>query len=278
MRTSFEPLVEVRGLTKRYPSFMLEDVSFSVEAASITGFIGRNGAGKSTTLKCLEGAVRPDKGEVLYFGKPFAGNEDIVKQQVGFELGSATFFRTKRVSDIASVTRRFYKAWDGQAFDEYCDRFAIDQHKRIKELSQGMCVKFTLALALSHHSRLLILDEPTSGLDPASRDEVCDIFLTLAREEGVGILFSTHITSDLDKCADHIIYIENGRIKGAGEREAFKAAYRVVSLEEARAMHARILGIRRSVSGDTALVPSAASIGEAATLDDIMTHTQKEVQ
>ncbi len=278
MQRSLEPLVEVRGLTKRYPSFVLEDVSFSVEAASITGFIGRNGAGKSTTLKCLEGAVRPDEGEILYFDEPFIGNEDIVKQQVGFELGGATFFCTKRVADVASVTRRFYRAWDDQVFDEYCDRFAIDQHKRIKELSQGMCVKFTLALALSHHSRLLILDEPTSGLDPASRDEVCDIFLTLAREEGVGILFSTHITSDLDKCADHIIYIENGRIKGAGEREAFKAAYRVASLEEARAMHARILGIRRSVSGDTALVPSEAGIGEAATLDDIMTHTRKEAQ
>lgn len=304
MKDTTKPLVKATGLTKRYPSFTLQDVSLEVSAGSITGFIGRNGAGKSTTLKCLEGSLHPDAGEVAYFGRPFAGNEEAAKRQVGFELGGVDFYRTKRLSEIAQVTRRFYEApqrhafdeqgrervtahlseersrppvctWDQQAYEHYCQLFDLDQRKRVKDLSQGMRVKFSLALALSHRSRLLILDEPTSGLDPASREEVLDIFLDLARRQEVGILFSTHITSDLDKCADHIIYIDDGRIVGAGEISAFKARYRVAPLEVAQRAKAPIIGTRRSVSGDTALVPAQAGIGTPATLDDIMTHTHK---
>lgn len=301
MKDTTKPLVRATGLTKRYPSFTLQDVSLEVSAGSITGFIGRNGAGKSTTLKCLEGSLHPDAGEITYFGRPFVGNEEAAKRQVGFELGGVDFYRTKRLSEIAQVTRRFYEApqrhafgeqrrecvtahiseagnqlpvciWDQQAYERYCKLFDLDQRKRVKDLSQGMRVKFSLALALSHRSRLLILDEPTSGLDPASREEVLDIFLDLARQQEVGILFSTHITSDLDKCADHIIYIDDGRIVGSGEISAFKARYRVAPLEVAQAAKAPIIGMRRSVSGDTALVPARSGIGTAATLDDIMTH------
>lgn len=276
MSTQRTALVEAEGLTKRYPSFTLEHVSFKVEEGSITGFIGRNGAGKSTTLKCLEGSVHPDEGTVSYFGHPFAGHEDWAKQQIGFELSGADFYRSKKVSTIAAITRRFYGEWDEVTFEGYCDLFAIDPRKRVKELSQGMCVKFSLALALSHRSRLLVLDEPTSGLDPASREEVLDIFLGLAHKEGVGILFSTHITSDLDKCADHIIYIDDGHIIGSGKLAAFKDSYRVAPLEEARAAGVRPIGIRHSARGDTALVLASAGLGRSATLDDIMTHVRKD--
>lgn len=304
MKETTKPLVKATGLAKRYPSFTLQDVSLEVNAGSITGFIGRNGAGKSTTLKCLEGSLHPDAGEITYFGRPFLGNEEAAKRQVGFELGGVDFYRTKRLSEIAQVTRRFYEApqrrafgeqgheratahlsetggqpsvcaWDQQAYEHYCRLFDLDQRKRVKDLSQGMRVKFSLALALSHRSRLLILDEPTSGLDPASREEVLDIFLDLARKQEVGILFSTHITSDLDKCADHIIYIDDGRIVGSGEISAFKARYRVAPLEVAQAAKVPIIGTRRSVSGDTALVSARSGIGVPATLDDIMTHTHK---
>ena len=277
-RESFSPtpLVEVVGLCKHYPEFTLSDVSFSVEAGSITGFIGRNGAGKSTTLKCLEGSVHPDGGSIAYFGSPFAGHESEAKRRIGFELGGADFYRTKRVAQIAQVTRRFYDNWDEASSAKYCKLFNIDQGKRVKELSQGMRVKFTLALALSHRSQLLVLDEPTSGLDPASREEVLDIFLTLARQQGTGVLFSTHITSDLDKCADSIVYIDNGRIVGSGGLQGFKETYRVAPLDQARAAGAAILGTRLTAGGGTALVPSDAGIGSPATLDDIMTHTNKE--
>ena len=270
------PLVAVTGLRKRYPEFTLSDVSFSVEAGSITGFIGRNGAGKSTTLKCLEGSVHPDAGSIAYFGAPFAGHEEQAKRRIGFELGGADFYRTKKVAQIARVTRRFYDDWDEAAYARYCKLFNINQDKRVKELSQGMRVKFTLALALSHRSQLLVLDEPTSGLDPASREEVLDIFLTLARQQGTGVLFSTHITSDLDKCADSIVYIDNGRIVGSGGLRAFKDAYRVVPLGQARSAGVPVLRTRLTADGGTALVSATEGIGSPATLDDIMTHTNKE--
>ena len=274
--SSTPPLVAVAGLCKHYPEFTLSDVSFSVEAGSITGFIGRNGAGKSTTLKCLEGSVHPDAGSIAYFGAPFAGHEEQAKRRIGFELGGADFYRTKKVAQIARVTRRFYDDWDEAAYARYCKLFNINQDKRVKELSQGMRVKFTLALALSHRSQLLVLDEPTSGLDPASREEVLDIFLTLARQQGTGVLFSTHITSDLDKCADSIVYINNGRIVGSGSLQAFKDAYRVVPLDQARSAGVPVLGTRLTAAGGTALVSATEGIGSPATLDDIMTHTNKE--
>lgn len=269
------PLLAVEGLCKRYPGFALANVSFKIEAGTITGFIGRNGAGKSTTLKCLEGSVHPDTGSISYFGKPFAGNEAYAKLWTGYELGGVDFYRSKRLSLIAAVTRSFYGNWDERAYERYCRLFALDQRKRIKDLSQGMRVKFALALALSHQSRLLVLDEPTSGLDPASREEVLDVFLDLAREHGVGILFSTHITSDIDKCADSILYLRDGALVGQGPLAAFKAHYAVAPLPEVQAKGIPVLGVRRTAGGSTALI-AAGGLGTAATLDDIMTHTVKE--
>lgn len=275
---SADTLLRVSGLTKRYPGFTLEDVSFSIQAGTITGFIGRNGAGKSTTLKCLEGAVHPDAGVIEYFGKPFASNESAAKLLTGFELGEADYYRTKKLSLIAKVTKRFYPNWDEAAYQHYCRLFDLDQNKRIMDLSQGMRVKFTLALALSHNSKLLILDEPTSGLDPASREEVLDILLSLAQRNNVGILFSTHITSDLDKCANNIIYLREGHIVGQGPLNQFKARYAVVPLDEAHSRGVSILGVRRMAAGATALVEASFGIGQPATLDDIMTHVSKEEQ
>lgn len=269
-------LLQVEKLCKHYPGFDLKQVSFSIVPGSITGFVGRNGAGKSTTLKCLEGSVHPDSGVITYFGLPFVGHEKEAKRRIGFELGGAEFYRSKKVGDIARVTARFYPDWDCSAYESYCKQFDLDQAKRIRDLSQGMRVKFTLALALSHASQLLILDEPTSGLDPASREEVLDIFLRISRIQETGILFSTHITSDLDKCADHIVYLDHGVVKGKGELQVFKDQYRVALLDEAHAHHATVLGTRLTATQTTALVPASAGIGRPATLDDIMIHTDND--
>ena len=274
--TEATPLLEVRHLTKHYPGFTLDDITFAIAPGRITGFIGRNGAGKSTTLKCVEGAVHPDSGTIAYFGRPFAGNEHFAKQRTGFELGGADFYRTRRVATIADVTRRFYDHWDEAVFARYCQLFQLDGRKRIIDLSQGMRVKLTVALALSHHAQLLILDEPTSGLDPASREEVLDILMNAARQENAGVLFSTHITSDLDKCADDILYLRDGKLVGSGPLATFKARYAVALLPEARKTDAPVLGLRRTADGDSALVPSDAGIGRPATLEDIMTHLPKE--
>lgn len=205
------PLAAVTGLCKRYPEFTLSDVSFSVEAGSITGFIGRNGAGKSTTLKCLEGSVHPDAGSIAYFGAPFAGHEEQAKRRIGFELGGADFYRTKKVAQIARVTRRFYDDWDEAAYARYCKLFNINQDKRVKELSQGMRVKFTLALALSHRSQLLVLDEPTSGLDPAARAEVHRMLLEL-KAAGTTVFLTTHDMAEAEGLCDRVGILDGGHL------------------------------------------------------------------
>ena len=156
-------VLSVRGLCKRYGSFALRDVSFDVAPGSITGFIGRNGAGKTTTLKSLLDFVHPDAGEALFFGRPLSSDEFGVKQAVGFASGGFGFYPLKRLRTVTDVTRRFYPSWDETAYRRYLALFALDENKRVKELSEGMKVKYALALALSHRARLLVLDEPTSG-------------------------------------------------------------------------------------------------------------------
>lgn len=186
-------LLSVRDLCKTYPGFTLDHVSFSLESGYIMGFIGRNGAGKTTTLKSMLGLVHPDGGTVEMFGMDLRENESACRQQIGVVLGDARYYGSKRLRDVAETTARFYEHWDDAAYREYMKRFSLDETKRVRELSTGMWVKFTLALALSHGARLLLLDEPTSGLDPVSRDELLDIFRDTVANGERSILFSTHI-------------------------------------------------------------------------------------
>lgn len=220
-----EHVLEVRGLCKDYPKFQLRDVSFSVPEGSITGFIGRNGAGKTTTLKSILNLVHASAGEVRYFGLDLQRHEQEIKQRIGYAGGAVDYYKKKRIHDIVAVTRSFYPAWDDSAYRKYLGAFELDEDKTPAQLSEGMKVKLNLTLALSHGARLLILDEPTSGLDPVSRDELLDIFTAL-RDRGVSILFSTHITSDLDKCADRITYIRRGRILAGDNMKRYIASCR----------------------------------------------------
>ena len=170
-------VLEVQGLTKRYPAFTLNGVSFDVPQGAVMGFIGRNGAGKSTTLKSILGMVHPDAGAVRVFGMDYAENERAIRRELGVVLGGIDFYPKKKIKTITDVTRRFYNNWDEEKYRHYLELFHIDESKRVDQLSSGMKVKYMIALALSHNARLLILDEPTSGLDPVSRDlrsgEVC---------------------------------------------------------------------------------------------------------
>ena len=270
------PLLRVTGLRKRYPSFELRDVSLEVPAGRIVGFVGRNGAGKTTTLRCVTGAARADGGRVEAFGRDAAEGWAAMRRLTGIVLGGALYYETKTLAAIAGVTSRLFETWDARTFDALARRFSLDTGKRVRELSQGMRVKFALALALSHGARLLVLDEPTSGLDPLSRDELLDLLLDLVEGGERGVLFSTHITSDLDKCATDIVHIRGGRVEAACPLAEYRARFRLVGAEEARRAGARVLGTRRTASGETALVPSAARIGEAADLEQIMTHLDKE--
>jgi ABC-2 type transport system ATP-binding protein len=203
-------VLEVEGLRKTYPGFVLDGLSFQVERGSIMGFIGRNGAGKTTTLKSILHIVRPDGGSIRYFGMDLEGNEGEIKRRVGYAVGAVNYYPRRRLKDLAEVTARFYPNWDWDAYRRYLEVFRLDESKTPSQLSEGMRVKLSLTVALSHRAELLILDEPTSGLDPVSREELLDIFRYL-RDQGTAVLFSTHITTDLEKCADHITYIADGR-------------------------------------------------------------------
>ena len=221
-------VLEIQNLTKHYPAFTLDNVSFDVASGSIMGFIGRNGAGKTTTLKSLLNFVHPDSGIITFFGKEFSANEAEIKQKIGYVSGGVSYFPNKKLSAITKVTKEFYSDWDDESYKRSMVRFNLDENKRPKELSAGMKVKYQLALALSHNAKLLIFDEPTSGLDPVSRDELLDIFVRLREEDNVSILFSTHITSDLEKCATHISYIKCGKILDSCPIDEFRSLYRIV--------------------------------------------------
>lgn len=217
-------IVELNGVCKAYPSFNLRDVSFRLEEGKITGFIGRNGAGKTTSIKAMLNLVHTDSGEVSFFGMPLKEHETEIKQRIGYSNGTVSWYPRKTMSEIVDVSRMFYQSWDEEAYRKYLNIFALDECKKPMELSEGMKVKFNLLLALSHRAEVLILDEPTSGLDPFSRDELLDLFEVL-KEHGATILFSTHITSDLEKCADNIIYIRDGAIAAECSKSEFHQSY-----------------------------------------------------
>ena len=277
-----EAILEIRGLCKEYPAFRLKDVGFSLERGRIMGFIGRNGAGKTTTLKSMLNIVHPSAGEVRFFGLDFAQSELEIKRRIGFVSGGANYYPNKKLSVITAVTRSFYEHWDEAAYRRYLALFAIDESKTPKQLSAGMQVKYALALALSHGAELLILDEPTSGLDPVSRDELVDVFLSLA-DEGVSILFSTHITEDLDKCADDVSYIRNGEIVFSLPLKELREKYRTVELtaEQAETYRDALIGCKRAKEGFTALVERGELEelgGHTAGLEEIMVHLDREAR
>jgi ABC-2 type transport system ATP-binding protein len=221
-------ILSIKNLNKKYEKFQLRDVSFSMQSGRIMGFIGRNGAGKTTTMKSMLNLVHTESGSIQFFGMDMKEHEFEIKQRIACIFGAANYYSQSKLATISDVYRRFYKNWDAATFQSYLERFELDQEKNIKQLSQGMSIKFALALALSHQAELLILDEPTSGLDPVSRDELLDIFEQLVDQDGVSILFSTHITSDLDKNADDITYIKNGEILASQPRDGFVDSYRLV--------------------------------------------------
>lgn len=217
-------IAEVCDLVKRYPSFELKEISFGLESGRITGFIGRNGAGKTTTIKSMLNMVHPDGGTVRYFGRPFAENEAEIKKRIGYSTGTVSWYPRKKIRDIVDIVKRFYDTWDETAYREYLELFAIDEMKTPLELSEGMKVKANLLLALAHRAEVLILDEPTSGLDPFSRNELLGVFKAL-RDSGVTVFFSTHIITDIEKCADDIVYISKGRIVAASSKQDFISRY-----------------------------------------------------
>ena len=274
-------LLVVRGLCKRYPAFSLEDVSFRLEAGSVTGFIGRNGAGKTTTINALLSFVRPDAGEISFFGMPYPEHDREIKEKIGFVSAGMTYYTRKPLRAITAVTKTFYHGWDDGAYRKYMESFALEEKKTPAELSNGMKIKYALALALSHGAELLILDEPTSGLDPVSREELVEVFLRL-RDEGKTIFFSTHITSDLEKCADRILFLQEGRLKADENLNRFREAWRIAEVpgKVPEEVKKAVRGVCRTRDGFTLLLAKedAETIkSREASLEEIMIHLEKGV-
>lgn len=205
-----EIILELKNVTKQYKRFRLDDVSFSIPEGSVCGFVGINGAGKSTTVKIIEDLVKKDEGIVKLFGESELSSD--IKELIGFVPDSCYFYEKKKVIDIKKSIRGFYNNWDEENYQKYIEFFGLDEKKRVEELSKGMKMQLSLTLALSHNARLLIMDEPTSGLDPYIRSQVMTILKEFVSDGKKSVLFSTHIMSDLEKTADMIVFIHNGRV------------------------------------------------------------------
>lgn len=279
-------ILTVRNLCKHYPAFELHDVSFSIRASSIMGLIGRNGAGKTTTIKSILRLVRPDGGSVEFLGQPVDDDAAALRREAGYVSGDLCYYPRKRLSQLTAVTRSFYSAWDSARYEALLRRFSLDDSKRVCELSAGMKVKYQLACALSHGAKLLILDEPTSGLDPVSRDDLLDLLRSLCEQDGVSILFSTHITSDLDACADDVTYLQNGTVAQSVSLAGFTAPWKKLTGPEtalAPALRGALRGLRVHRGEFEALYPSdlpcpAGCREELADLQTVMVYLEREVE
>lgn len=204
--------IELSNVYKKYDGFSLNNINFKVPSGCIMGFVGENGAGKTTTIKAILDLIRLDEGNIQILGNNSTNLSRDIKSQVGVVFDGSNLYDTMRATDINHVMNNIYPNWDVKAFYNYIERFQLPKDKRLKDYSRGMKMKMSIAIALSHHSRLLILDEATSGLDPMVREEILDIFLDFIQEEDHTILLSTHIISDIDKIADYVTFIHKGDI------------------------------------------------------------------
>ena len=207
-----EYAINVTGLCKSYQDFALDNVSFAVPKGSIMGFIGENGAGKSTTIKAMLNLIHRDAGTVEILGMDLDSHEKEIKERIGVVFDECCFHDNLTPADISKILGNIYQNWDGKLYQKYLAQFGLDAKKKIKEFSRGMKMKLGIAAALAHRPDVLILDEATSGLDPIVREEILDIFLDFIQDENHAILISSHITSDLDKIADYLTFIHHGRI------------------------------------------------------------------
>ncbi|EON73352.1 ABC transporter ATP-binding protein [Lysinibacillus sphaericus] len=269
--------IEIHDLHKSFVGFSLKDVSFSVPQGTVMGFVGENGAGKSTTIKCMLNLLKKEYGEILLFGKDAVEHEIAIKNDIGVVFDDLHVPETLNATQLDKFMKRVFKTWDSPYYYERLTQFKVPERKRIKELSRGMRMKLSIALALSHHPKLLILDEPTSGLDPIIREEILDLFLDFMQDETHSILFSSHITSDLEKIADYITCIHNGEILFSESKDVMLYEYGIFkgNNEEVSELpeHA-VIGKRNGAFGVEVLVRknevSTAFSLEKPTIEEIM--------
>lgn len=276
-------MIEIRSLNKTYKSFKLDNASFDLVSGKVTGLIGANGAGKSTVLKILIGLVKSESGEILIDGDKVADIGE--KLRVGFVSQELNIYANQQMSAVSSFVKDVYrKQWDDGLFTHYLiDVFELRDDLKIKELSTGMRVKFFLAMELAKKPECLLLDEVTSGLDPMIRDEVLDILLEIAQKDNIPVLMSSHITEDLEKIADQIIYIDSGRILLSDSVENIKKNYYKISEEELNKLSEDIRNIILSKGikqhqyyvYEVSALDSGKTAGSPALLSDVLSYLRK---
>lgn len=220
--------VEINGLTKHYGGFSMSDVSFEVPKGYITGLIGPNGAGKSTIIKAIMGMVIPEKGSITVLGQDTSADQGAYKQDIGYISDENIYYDYLSMEQMKRIFAPFYSRFDEEAFDKYMNLFELPKRKKIKDCSKGMKMKYAIALALSHHPSLLIMDEPTAGLDPVFRRELLDLLAEYILDEQNTILFSTHLTTDLDRVADYVTFLNRGRLVFADSKDEVLESYFIV--------------------------------------------------
>ena len=269
--------IELRGLEKHYEDFDLK-IDLELPQGCILGLVGENGAGKSTTIRLLLGMTRPDGGSIRVLGEERAD-----KEQIGVVLDEPAYPECLTPRQVGRIMAGIFRSWDPAAYEGYLKKLSLPENKRFKDFSRGMKMKLSIAVALSHHPRLLVLDEPTSGLDPVVRDEVVELFADFAREEDHSVLISSHIVSDLEKLCDYVAFLHKGRLLLCEEKDALREAYGLARLSRAdfEALDpGAVIGSRRSPYGVSAILRrSAAPAGlalEPVSIEDLFILMVKE--
>lgn len=283
-----ENVLEVKNISKTYKEFSLENISFNIPKGFVMGLIGPNGAGKTTTIKAIMNLIHLDGGEIDIFGENIKENEIAIKDRVGFVYDDCCAFEDFTIKENKNIIAPFYSKWDEEKFNYYINRFELNEKKKLKELSKGQKMRFSLAIALSHKAELLILDEPTSGLDPVFRSELLDILFEIIGKEEVSVLYSTHITTDLERLADYITFINKGKIEFSKEKDILLEEYFIVkgALDILnKDVEKELIGLRKTRYNFEGLTKNMRKIKELcgdniifekATLDDIVVYYSKK--
>ncbi len=277
-------IIEVQGLCKDYGGFALDHVDLTLPGGTILGLIGENGAGKTTTIKALLGLIHRDSGSVKLFGREVTTGDPALLEDVGVVLDELSFHDPLKVPQVGRILAGVYRSWDSGLFDSLVDRFQLPRDRKLKEFSKGMRMKLSIATALAHHPRLLLLDEATAGLDPVVRSELLDLFLDFIQDEDHAILLSSHITSDLEKVADYVTYLHQGRVALHGAKDELLDTYGrlVCARADLAAVDSALLaGTRVGQFGCEALVKDRLAFRrrypeltvDPVTLEDIMVFT-----
>lgn len=281
-----ENILVLDGVSRRYPDFALQDISFQIPYGTVMGFIGENGAGKSTTIKLILDIVRRDAGRIRLFGRDNRPGKEL-REKVGVVFGELNLPEMMNALQISRIMGGIYAGWQENTFSDLLGRFGLKKEMKIKAYSRGMKMKLAIAIALSHDAQLLLLDEPTSGLDPVVRDEILDIFRDFMQDEKHGILISSHITEDLQKIADYITLIHHGKLLFCEEKDLLLDKYRILRASEgvlAGLPSGAVVGSRPNRFGVEALVEADALNGirlpenaaaDPAELQDIMLYHVK---